>query len=60
MQETWVQSLGQEDFPGEGNGCLLQYSCLGKPMDKGAQWATVHEVTKESDATQQPNNKIDR
>ena len=49
MQETWVQSLGQEDFPGEGNGCLLQYSCLGKPMDKGAQWATVHEVTKESD-----------
>ena len=29
-------------------------------MDKGVSQATVHEVTKESDATQQPNNKIDR
>ena len=31
--ETWVQSLGQEDSPGEGNGNPLQYSCLGNPMD---------------------------
>ena len=23
-------------FPGEGNGNLLQYSCLGNPMDRGA------------------------
>jgi len=22
--------------PGEGNGYLLQYSCLEKPMDRGA------------------------
>ena len=36
MQETWVQSLGQEDSPGEGNGYPLQYSCLGNPMDRGA------------------------
>ena len=28
--------------PGEGNGNLLQYSCLGNPMDRGAWWATVH------------------
>ena len=28
--------------PGEGNGNPLQYSCLGKPVDKGAWWATVH------------------
>ena len=28
--------------PGEGNGNLLQYSCLGNPMDGGAFWATVH------------------
>ena len=35
IQETWVQSLGQED-PGEGNGTLLQYSCLGNPIDRGA------------------------
>ena len=25
---------------GEGNGNLLQYSCLEKPMDGGAWWAT--------------------
>ena len=35
-QEILVQSLGQEDPPGEGNGNPLQYSCLGNPMDGGA------------------------
>ena len=34
MQETQVQSLGQEDSPGEGNGNPLQYSCLEKSMDR--------------------------
>jgi len=29
-------------FPEEGNGNLLQYSCLGNPMDRGARQATVH------------------
>ena len=37
--------------PGEGNGNPLQYSCLGNSMDRGAWWATVHRVTKESDMT---------
>ena len=37
--------------PGVGNGNPLQYSCLGNPMDRGAWWATVHGVTKESDMT---------
>ena len=32
--------------PGEGNGCLLQYSCLGNPMNRGAWWATVHGIAK--------------
>ena len=32
--------------PGGGNGNLLQYSCLGNPMDRGAWWVTVHGVTK--------------
>ena len=32
--------------PGEGNGSLLQFSCLENPMDRGACWATVHGVTK--------------
>ena len=31
---------------GEGNGYPLQDSCLGNPMDRGAWWATVHEVSK--------------
>ena len=35
----------------EGNGNPLQYSCLGKPMDRGAWWATVHGMAKESDMT---------
>ena len=29
---------------GEGNGNLLQYSCLENPMDRGAWWAAVHGV----------------
>ena len=37
--------------PGEGNGNLLQYSCLGNPTDRGAWQATVHRVPKESDMT---------
>ena len=45
-QETWVQSLGQEDSPGEGTGNPLQYSCLENPMDRGAWWATVPGVAK--------------
>ena len=31
---------------GEGNGSLLQYSCLGNPMDRGAWWATVLGVAR--------------
>ena len=33
MQETWVQSLGWEDFPGEGKGYSLQDSGLENSMD---------------------------
>ena len=32
--------------PGEGNGNLLQYSCLGNPMDRGPWRTTVHGVAK--------------
>ena len=32
--------------PGGGHGNPLQYSCLQSPMNRGAQWATVHGVTK--------------
>ena len=40
---------GSRRSPGEGNGNPLQHSCLGNPMDRGAQWATVHGVPKEWD-----------
>ena len=30
---------------GEGNGNLLQYSCLENPRDGGAWWAAVYGVT---------------
>ena len=29
-----------------GHGTPLWYSCLEKPTDRGARWATVHAVTK--------------
>ena len=37
---------GSGKSPGEGNGNLIQYSCLGNPMDRGTWWAIVHEVAK--------------
>ena len=39
-QETWVQ------FPREGNGNPLQYSCLEKSMGTGAWWTAAHTVPK--------------
>ena len=42
--ETWVQSLGWEDSPGEGIGNLLRDSCLKNSMDRGAWWAIAHGV----------------
>ena len=38
--------LGFRRCPGEGNGNPLQYSCLGKSMDRKGLWATVHGVAK--------------
>ena len=46
MQETQVRSLGQEDPLKEGNGNLLQDSCLENSMDRRAWQATVHRVPK--------------
>ena len=37
-----IPGLGRS--PGEGNGNPLQYSCLGKPMDRGAWRATARGV----------------
>ena len=37
-----IPGLGR--FPGEGNGDLLQDSCLENSVDRGAWWATAHRV----------------
>ena len=39
-----IPGLGRP--PGEGNGNLLQYSCLENHTDRRAWWAAVHQVTK--------------
>ena len=39
-----IPGLGRS--PREGNGYLLQYSCLENSIEKGAWWATVHGVAK--------------
>ena len=43
---------GSGRSPREGNGNPLQYSCLRNPMDRGAWWATVHEVAKSQDTAE--------
>ena len=44
MQETWVQSLGQEDPLQKG---MVSHSSIlvENSMDRGTWWATVHGVT---------------
>ena len=37
--------FGSGGSPVVGSGNPLQYSCLKNPMDRGAWWATVQEVT---------------
>ena len=44
-----IPGLGRS--PREGNGNLLQYSCLENPMDRGASGAAVHSLA-ESDRTE--------
>ena len=41
------RSLGGE------HGNPLQCPCLENPIDRGAWWATVHRVSKESDTTEE-------
>ena len=37
---------GSGRAPGEGNSYIISYSCLENPINRGAQWATVHGVAK--------------
>ena len=43
-------------FLSERNGSSLQYSCLEKPMDRGARWAIVHGVAKSWTRLKQVSN----
>ena len=62
MRETQIRSLGREDPLVEGNGNLLQYSCLENPMGRGAWRATVHGVaesqTRLSDYSSTPLSSV--
>ena len=46
---------GSGRSPGGGHGNPLQCSGLENPTDRGAWWARVHGVTKESDMTERLN-----
>ena len=37
---------GSGRSPGEADGSLIQYSCLGNSMNRGAWWTTVHVIAK--------------
>ena len=38
--------MSPNTISGEGNGTLLQHSCMENPIDRGAWWAAVHGVAK--------------
>ena len=47
---------GFDPWVREGNSNPLQYSCMGKPMDREAWQATVHRVAKETRLKRLNNN----
>ena len=46
MQDTWVRSLGWEDPLEKGMATHSSILAWRIPMDRGARWAAVHEITK--------------
>ena len=46
MWKTWVQSLGWEDPLEEGMATHFSILAWRIPKDRGAWWATIHEVAK--------------
>ena len=59
MQVTRVRSLGQEDPLQKEEITHSGIHAWRNPLDTRAWWATVYEVTKESDTTQRLNNNND-
>ena len=45
VQETWIQSLCQEDPLEKGMGPTPVF-CLENSMERGAWWATIHGLIK--------------
>ena len=50
MLDPWVRMIPRSR--GEENGNPLLYFCLGNPMERGAWWAIVLGVAKESGMTE--------
>ena len=46
MQDTWVRSLGWEDPLEKGMATHSSILAWRIPMDRGARWAAVYEITK--------------
>ena len=51
---------GPERSPGGEHGSPLQCSCLEKPMDRGARWATVHRITQSQTQLKQVSSSSSR
>ena len=49
---------GSGRSPGGGHGNPLQYSCLGKPMDRGAWLVPVHRVTVRHDCATKHSTEL--
>ena len=49
---------GSGRSPGEGNGNLLQYSCLENPKDRGAWPALGHGITENQTGPERLSNSL--
>ena len=57
MWETWIWSLGWKNALEEGVAIHSSILAWRIPMDRGAWWATVHEVT-ELDTTEELSTRM--
>ena len=51
-----ISGLGRS--PGGRRGSPLHYSCLEKPMDRGAWWIVVHRVAKSQTGMKQLSTHV--
>ena len=60
IEETWGSMLGWGRSPGEGNGNLLQYSCLQNSMDRGVWRSMVSQRVRHKSAYTHTHTSFDR